>query len=118
MKMLDLAMLDGSLEILFYIACLLGLGLCAVLVARGAMLWRRDSRAPRLTVPAGVVSLRVGRRLKRASDHYATFRVESGDCIELCVPGRDFAYLSEGDSGRLTFQGRRYVSFERGAAPL
>ena len=29
--MLDLAMLDGSLEILFYIACLLGLGLCAVL---------------------------------------------------------------------------------------
>ena len=112
MWMMDWTLLDGSMELVFYILSLLALGLCAYLALRAAASWRRDSRAPRLTVAAGVVSLRVKRRLKRAVNHYATFQVESGDRFELCVPGGDFKRLAKGDSGRLTFQGRRYVSFE------
>jgi len=42
-----------------------------------------------------------------------TFLVESGDRIELCVSGTEYGMLVEGDTGRLTFQGTRYLSFER-----
>ena len=109
--MLDWTLLNGCLEIVLYVLGLLALGLFAGIALRRAARWQRDKRAPRLTVSAGVVSLRVSRGLKRAAG-YATFQVESGDRLELCVPEREFARLSEGDSGRLTFQGRRYVSFE------
>ncbi len=39
--------------------------------------------------------------------------MESGDRIELCVSGAEYGMLVEGDTGRLTFQGTRYLSFER-----
>jgi len=35
------------------------------------------------------------------------------DRIELCVSGTEYGMLVEGDTGRLTFQGTRYLSFER-----
>ena len=42
-----------------------------------------------------------------------TFQVESGDRMELPVSGREYGMLAEGDIGKLTFQGTRYLSFER-----
>ena len=44
---------------------------------------------------------------------YVTFEVESGDRMELSVVGSEFGLLVEGDKGRLTFQGTRYLGFER-----
>ena len=46
--------------------------------------------------------------------YYATFQVESGDRMELTVSGSDYGYLVEGDHGKLTFQGTRFLGFERG----
>ena len=45
--------------------------------------------------------------------YYATFEVESGDRMELALSGSEYGMLAEGDTGKLTFQGTRYLSFER-----
>ena len=45
--------------------------------------------------------------------YYVTFQVESGDRMELSVSGPEYGMLAEGDRGELTFQGTRYLSFER-----
>ena len=39
--------------------------------------------------------------------------IVSGDRLELRLPGREYGLLTEGDTGLLTFQGTRYLSFER-----
>ena len=48
-----------------------------------------------------------------STTYYATFQVESGDRMELRLSGAEYGMLAEGDRGRLTFQGTRYLSFER-----
>lgn len=48
-----------------------------------------------------------------STSYYVTFQVESGDRMELHVSGSDYGMLIEGDSGRLSFQGTRYLGFER-----
>ena len=44
---------------------------------------------------------------------YVTFRLDSGEELELQVPGDACAELSEGDRGMLSFQGNRFLGFER-----
>ena len=48
-----------------------------------------------------------------STTYYVTFQVESGDRMELHVTGQEFGLLVEGDQGKLTFQGTRYLGFER-----
>lgn len=45
--------------------------------------------------------------------YYVTFQVESGDRREFRVTGSEYEMLSEGDKGKLTFQGTRYLGVER-----
>lgn len=45
--------------------------------------------------------------------HYVTFRIDGGEQVELVVPGQEYGALCEGDSGMLSFQGTRFLSFER-----
>lgn len=80
--------------------------------------WQKNNRSPQLTVPARVVTKRTetygGAGDSSAStDYYVTFEVESGDRIELKLRGTEYGMLAENDIGRLTFQGTRYLSFER-----
>ena len=42
------------------------------------------------------------------------YYVFCGDRMELHVAGHEFGMLIEGDRGNLTFQGTRYLGFERG----
>ena len=48
-----------------------------------------------------------------STTYYVTFEVESGDRMEMNVGGQDYGMLTEGDVGKLTFQGTRYLNFER-----
>ena len=48
-----------------------------------------------------------------STTYYATFQVASGDRMEFQVPRREYGFLVEGDRGRLTFQGTRFLGFER-----
>jgi len=74
----------------------------------------KNNNSPLLTVPAKVVS----KRMHVQGDHshttyYVTFEVQSGDRMELRVDGNEYGMLVEEDLGLLSFQGTRYISFER-----
>ena len=85
---------------------------------------RQNDRSPRLTVEATVVGRRTdvshyhrgdvsAHSVSSYSTYYVTFEVESGDRMELCVSGQEYGMLIEGDRGRLTFQGTRFLDFQR-----
>lgn len=88
-----------------------------VMAASGISRWQKNNRSPRLTVHAKLVAKRmqVRRRQDHGSftDYYATFQVESGDRMEMAMPAEEYGLLVEGDIGNLTFQGTRFISFER-----
>ncbi len=84
----------------------------------------RDDHAPRLTVTATVVSKRSNITVHQhtsdsvyphtsTTSYYATFQVQSGDRMELSVPSTEYGLLVEGDEGDLTFQGSRFLRFDR-----
>lgn len=100
-------------------------GLIIVSIVRGAFRWNKNNNAPRLTVDAKIVAKRADiRRSRRTADeehhhystttaYYVTFQFESNDRMELRVEGCDYGLLIEGDEGKLTFQGTRFLGFER-----
>lgn len=51
--------------------------------------------------------------MSSSTSYYVTFEVQSGDRMELKVPRSEFGLLVEGDEGVLSFQGTRYLGFER-----
>lgn len=113
--------------IMFTIVFVLVLGMFIVIAVRGISQWNQNNHSPRLTVPATIVAKRTNVSHHRHHNHngtgmhhtststtyYVTFQVESGDRMELHVAGHECGLLNEGDQGKLTFQGTRYLSFER-----
>ena len=110
--------------IMFTIVFILVIGTFIVTAVKGIGQWNKNNNAPRLTVPATVVAKRtnVSHHHAGANNHhhhhtstsyYVTFQVESGDRMELHVAGREYGLLVEGDHGNLTFQGTRYLGFDR-----
>ena len=75
---------------------------------------QKNNNSPRITSDTTVVTKRTHVWGDHShTDYYATFQFASGDRLELEVPHNQFGYLVEGDQGKLTFQGTRFVSFER-----
>lgn len=96
----------------------------AVGIIRGLTQWNKNNHSPRLSVEATVVSKRIqvshdahmhDQHTMHSSTtyYYVTFQVESGDRMEFHVSGSEYGMLVEGDRGKLTFQGTRYLGFER-----
>ena len=108
-------------EILFFLTFFLILGVFIFVFVKGITQWSKNSASPRLTVPVRVVAKRTyisrhhgpNYHVSTSHNYYVTFQVESGDRMELLLPGREFGLIVEGDQGRLTFQGTRFLSFER-----
>ena len=48
-----------------------------------------------------------------STTYYATFEVNSGDRMEFKINDTEYGMLVENDVGNLTFQGTRYLGFER-----
>ena len=83
-------------------------------VIKGAKQNRTNNNSPRITAEATVVTKRTHVWGDHShTDYYATFQFPSGDRLELEVPHNEFGYLVEGDQGNLTFQGTRFLNFER-----
>ena len=81
---------------------------------------RKNDQSPRLTVPATVIAKRDQVSVHHHDHHrhtstryFVTFQVDSGDRMELQLSGPEYGMLIEGDQGSLTFQGTRFLSFER-----
>lgn len=91
-------------------------------IGKSISTWSKNNNSPRLTVPAHVVTKRTGTSGGSGDSsahtwYYATFEVQSGDRMELPLDGEEFGLLAEGDQGLLTFQGTRYIQFERKVEP-
>lgn len=85
----------------------------------------KNNNSPKLTIDAKVVAKRSkvtnihreGNGLivfnKLTSIYYVTFQIESNDKIEMLVNLKDYKIINEGDCGKLTLQGTKYISFEK-----
>ena len=83
-------------------------------LVKNARTERKNDNSPKISTEATVVTKRTQVRGDHAhTTYYATFQFESGDRMELKIPHDNFGYLVEGDHGKLTFQGTRYLGFER-----
>lgn len=83
-------------------------------IFKGIGQWRKNENSPRLSVPVLVVSKRTSVRGDNAhTSYYVTFEFESGDRAEFLIAGKEYALLAEADKGVLTFQGSRFLGFER-----
>ena len=111
----------GGFEIMFFLMFGLFLVVFVGALFKGIGQWNKNNHSPRLTVEAAVVSRRSAHTSHHTSTHamhhtttyYVTFEVESGDRLELNVSGSEYGMLAEGDRGKLSFQGTRYLGFVR-----
>ena len=117
-------------EFMFPIIFVMVFGMIILQFVAGIGTWHKNNQSPRLSVSATVVAKREnvshhshpnggdpsgahGYHTTSSTSYYVTFQVESGDRMELQVSGREYGILAEGDIGKLTFQGTRYLAFER-----
>lgn len=100
-------------------------------IGRGLYVWMRNNRAPQVTVEARVTAKRMkvsghggtmmANRVSAMNTihsstythYFVTFELEDGKRLELGVKDPEYGMLSEGDRGRLSYQGTRYLGFER-----
>lgn len=114
-------MFFNIMQLIFPLMFLMVFGIFAATFLKSISQWNKNNHSPRLTVDATVVARRDHRtRHKGVNDHwhtsstyYATFGFASGDRLELQIPPDQYGYILEGDHGKLTFQGTRFLSFER-----
>ena len=105
---------DFLLPILFLAVFGLAFGTIISTLIKNGKQNRKNDAAPRLSSDATVVT----KRTHVWGDHsrttyFATFQFPSGDRLELEIPRDRFGYLVEGDSGKLHFQGTRFLDFQR-----
>lgn len=100
-------------------------------VARGVYVWMRNNRSPQENVNARVVAKRMkvsghgGSMLTNRvsamntfhsstyTNYFVTFELDNGSRLELSMKDPEYGMLAEGDQGRLSYQGTRYLGFER-----
>ena len=113
----------GLMGIVSSLIFLVVIGMFIFTAAKGISQWNKNNNSPRLTVPATVVAKRTNvshhhhhnnmHHTTHSTTYYVTFQVQSGDRMELHVTGQEYGLLVEGDQGSLSFQGTRYLGFER-----
>ena len=85
---------DALFSILFPLVFLMVLGMILFTVVGNLRTWSKNNASPRLTVSAAVVAKRMN-----------VFRHHTANA--------EYGQLAEGDTGKLSFQGTRYLGFER-----
>ena len=112
-------------RIMFILAFVLVIGMFLVFAVKGIAQWNQNNHSPRLTVPAVIVAKRTNvtrhhhggagghHHHHTSTSYYVTFQFGGGDRMELLVSGSEYGMLVEGDQGDLSFQGTRYLGFER-----
>ena len=118
------------IEMLFPIMFILIFTIIVFTFVKGIATWFKNNNSPRLTVSARIVAKRQntthnnqpnagdisgahGFHTISSTSYYVIFQVDSGDRMELSVSGSEYGVLAEGDKGQLTFQGTRYLTFDR-----
>ena len=114
---------SGLFEVFFVLIFVIVIGGILFMLISGITQWNKNNHSPRLTVGAVVITKRTNvshhhhhggaGHSSSSTSYYVTFQVESGDRMELHVSGSEYGMLAEGARGFLTFQGTRYLGFER-----
>lgn len=116
----------GIIPVIVIIVFVFVFGMIIVRSIQGAKLWKKNNDSPVLTVDAKIVAKRADvqqyhsnagtdnmQHMSSSTTYYATFEVTSGDRLELKIRDNEYGMLVENDMGKLTFQGTRYLDFER-----
>lgn len=110
----------GMFEIIFTLMFFLVIGVFIFTFIKGISEWNKNNHSPKLTVDATVVTKRNhtshhhhNNHVSHSTSYYVTFQVDSGDRMEFHVGSAEYGMLVEGDYGKLSFQGTRYLGFER-----
>ena len=115
-------MFFNVMDVIFPIMFIVVAGFIVVTIIKGISQWNDNNHAPRLTVEAKVVAKRTNiTHFNDGTDttmvHFFFFfftkKVEKRVRMEMNVRGSEYGMLAEGDVGKLTFQGTRYLNFER-----
>lgn len=102
-------------------------GIIIFTIIQNLIQWKRNNDSPILSVATVIVAKRSdvtqqthhtganGLQTHHSSStrYYVTFEVESGDRLEFEVKNKEYGLLAEKDTGILTFQGTRYLGFDR-----
>ncbi|MDY2735164.1 DUF2500 domain-containing protein [Intestinibacter sp.] len=116
---------DYIFSILFFVAFLFVFSIFVLTGLKSITEWNKNNNSPKLTVDARVIKKRNQVSNSDYLDHngmihttssisyYVTFQVEREDQIEMRLSRKEYIMLVEGDYGKLTFQGTRYISFEK-----
>lgn len=130
---MEFSSFDGSGDILFHIVPVIVIagfvfviGTLIVRSIQSAKQWKRNNDSPILTVDATVVAKRADVQyfhqstgtdnldhMSSSTAYYVTFEVASGDRLEFKIRDIEYGMLVENDMEKLTFQGTRYLGFER-----
>lgn len=116
----------SSIGGIFPVFIFLVIAIMLVGVIRSLAEWNRNNHSPVLTVDATVAAKRSHTTQNMqdtgpdsapipvtSTSYYVTFQVQSGGRMEFVISGHEYGMLSEGDIGKLTFQGTRYLEFKR-----
>ena len=114
------------IPVIVFVMFVFVIGMIIVRLIQGANQWRKNNESPVLTVEAAVVAKRADvshycqdtgvdgmTQMTSSTTYYATFEVASGDRMEFQIRDSVYGMLAERDEGKLTFQGTRYLGFER-----
>lgn len=109
-----------SVNVMIMLIFILLIGVFAAKAIIGITNWFKNNNSPVLIVEAKVVGKRSQTSHHNHQTHtsgvtryFATFEVESGDRIEFHLGSYEYSMLAERDSGKLKFQGSRYLEFNR-----
>lgn len=119
----------NGMDAVFIIMFVLVVGIFVVAVVKGVEQWNKNNHSPRLEVEALVCGKRQntsqtrhanagditgvhGYHTTTSTTYYVTFQVASGKRMEFSVSGAEYGRLAEGDRGKLSYQGTRYLGFE------
>ncbi len=121
-----LGIMFAIIPVIVFIGFLLVFGIIILRLIQGAQQWKRNNASPVLTVDATVVTKRADvhhhhnnagtnnmHHSSSSTTYYVTFEVASGDRMEFQTMDTEYGLLVEQDAGKLTFQGTRYLGFER-----
>jgi Protein of unknown function (DUF2500) len=100
------------------------LGTVAYQLIRKARQSSRNDALPVLTAPATVSGMRTNTiaqpadinpkyKVEPSTKFFARFRLHDSQSLEFELSNEQFAPLAEGQQGTLTYQGTRYVGFEK-----
>lgn len=108
------------ISVLMKLIFILMVGIVIAKIIGHCLQWNYKQQLPRCTVIATVVSKRTSIIYLSDTDHhhtsrryFVTFKMKNGDRMEFCVSAPEYMRLTENNKGMLSFQGTRYMEFER-----